>query len=422
LRSSWTTFLLGLAVLGALAPGAAGGSSSTDGTVELRIVPAVSLADEPVHIHVSGLRSGVRASIEVRSTDSQGTKWLSSTTFRADRRGQIDVDGAPALGGSYRGLWGMGPVVSMRPKTPPRGDSYAWAGQRPLTFTAHVRVGRDSLATSVFTRALSRRPIRREVKPLGTAGFHGEYFSPVGVTKRPAVLAFGGAAGGLRTTRLASMLAARGYPTLALAYFRKPGLPTRISGIQLEYFAKALTWLGQQPEVDATRMFSLGISRGSEAALLLGVHFPRLVHGVIGAVPNNRALCPTADCVDAPWTLGGQPIPFTNEFANPHPTDTPSAEIPVERIQGPIFLVCAEADTTWDSCGFSRAIMQRLRANGATHRRILFADPQAGHMLGSLAPDQPVTCACLRRPADARARAAGWNRLMAFLQAVTSRG
>lgn len=413
--------LLAFAVLGVLAPGAAGSPSSTH-TVELRIVPAISLADEPVHITASGLESDMRVSIEVGSTDSRGTKWMSSATFRTDTRGRINVDRMPALGGSYRGLWGMGLVVSMRPRTTPRDDSYSWAGRKPLTFTARVRVGRNVLATSVFERALSARPIRREVRPLGRAGFYGEYFSPIGVTKRPAVVAFGGAAGGLRTTRLASMLAARGYPTLALAYFGKPGLPKRISGIPLEYFAKALTWLGRQPEVDATRMFTLGISRGSEAALLLGAHFPGLVYGVIGAVPNNRALCPTAACERAPWTLGGQPIPFTNEFDNPHPTDNPSAVIPVERIRGPVFLVCAEADRTWDSCGFSRAIMQRLRASGVTHRRMLFADSRAGHMLGSLAPDQPVTCACLRRPADARGRAAAWNSLMAFLRNVTNGG
>jgi dienelactone hydrolase len=423
LKTSRRGFLLGLAVFGVLAPAVAAGSvPSTHAAASLAIVPAVSVADEPLHISSSGLPANVLASIELSSTDSQGTKWYSSATFRTSARGRVDVDRTPALGGSYKGVWGMGLMVSMLPRTRPYAGSYVWAGARRQTFTARVRVNRELVATRVFGRTLSLTPIRHEVEQLGNTGFYGEYYAPVGLAKRPAVLAFGGAAGGLRTSLLASMLAARGYPTLALAYFREPGLPKRISGIPLEYFANALTWLGRRREVDVTRMFALGISRGSEAALLLGVHFPKRVYGVIGAVPNNRALCPTGKCSSAPWTIGGQPIPFTNQFDDPHPTDNPNAVIPVERIRGPIFLACAEADKTWNSCGFARAIMQRLDADGDRYRHVLFADPSAGHMLGTLAPDQPLACACLLRPVDARARAVAWAKLIAFLKDVTAGG
>lgn len=415
-------YLLALALLGVLAPAAAGSGPSTDRAAAIRIAPVVSLADEPLRISISGLSANALASIELSSTDSRGTKWLSSAAFRADARGRIDVDRTPALGGSYRGAWGMGLVASMLPKTRSLAGTYVWAGARPLLFTVRVRVNREVVSSRIFQRKLSSRAIRREVEPLSKTGFFGEYYAPTGLVKRPAVVAFGGAAGGLRTSLLASMLAARGYPTLALAYFEEPGLPQGLHGIPLEYFGKALTWLRSRPEVDADRVFTLGISRGSEAALLLGVHFPELVHGVIAAVPNNRALCPSAKCSRAPWTLSGDAIPFTRQFNNPRPTDEPRAVIPVERIQGPIFLACAEADDTWDSCAFARAIVRRLKANDHPYRHVLFAAARAGHRLGSLAPNAPVAGALSNNPIDERARATAWSKLIAFLEDVATDG
>ena len=35
----------------------------------------------------------------------------------------------------------------------------------------------------------------------------------------------------------------------------------------------------------------LGSSHGSEAALLLGVHYPRLVHSVVALVPSSVVTC-----------------------------------------------------------------------------------------------------------------------------------
>ena len=52
--------------------------------------------------------------------------------------------------------------------------------------------------------------------------------------RRTAVLVFGGSEGGLATSLLAARFAADGYPALALAYFREPGLPQTLTNIPLE--------------------------------------------------------------------------------------------------------------------------------------------------------------------------------------------
>ena len=114
-------------------------------------------------------------------------------------------------------------------------------------------------------------------------GFVGEYYSQRGATSYlPSVVVIGGSEGGLYFSALvARMLAAHGYPSLALAYFQAPGLPATLSNIPLEYFTKALTWIRQQPGVDSSHVLVYGNSRGSEAALLLGANFPQLVNGVV---------------------------------------------------------------------------------------------------------------------------------------------
>ncbi len=124
-----------------------------------------------------------------------------------------------------------------------------------------------------------------------------------------------------------AMLASRGYSTLDLALCDAPGLPQHCTGhVSLEYFAKALRWLGRQQGIDPNRLWVMGASTGSEAALLLGVHYPNLVHGVVALSSDDAAECTI-------WTFGGQSVPCTGL-------------IPVAKVQGPVFQDCGEYDSS----------------------------------------------------------------------------
>src|SRR5206468_319668 len=107
--------------------------------------------------------------------------------------------------------------------------------------------------------------------------------------EKRALVLVGGSEGGLSAyvSAIAVHLAAHGYPVLALAYFGSPGLPATLARIPLEYFARGLHWLGERPEVDAHRIDAFGISRGSEAAQLVAIHWPSVVHGVVLGVPSD---------------------------------------------------------------------------------------------------------------------------------------
>jgi dienelactone hydrolase len=404
------------------------GAPAVGGAVRIEVAPLRSVADQPVSIKVSGLMPGTVASLRLRSTDANGVPWSSAAAFRVSPAGSVDPAQSAALSGSYTGLSPMGLFWSMRPDRRAAESDYFWSA-RPLSFEISVAAQGHGPASVRLSRALSGTPLLVRRESLRTAGFYGEFFSAASAPeRRPALLVLGGSEGGLSGTLVAALLAAHGYPALVLAYFNAPGLPAQLLDIPLEYFARALRWLRAQPQVDPGHVLTLGVSRGSEAALLLGVYYPHLVNGVIGSVPSDVAICSYPSCSGPAWTLRGRPLPYTFQFDNPHPVDDPAAVIPVERIRGPVFLDCGGADAVWVSCPYARAIMTRLAAHHDAYQHVLLAYPAAGHGAGSLVPYEPVADTVTpgvnlsgRKPdANPDADAALWPRLLRFLAGVTT--
>ena len=417
------------AVIFALAVGLTGcsGAPAAGGAIRIDVLPVRSVADQPVSIKVSGLAPGTVAQLRLRSTDANGVPWSSAAAFRASSGGSVDPAQSAALSGSYTGVSPMGLFWSMRPDRKAADSDYFWR-DRPLSFELSVLTAGHRQASVRLSRALAARPLSVRRESLRATRFYGVYFSLASApVRRPAVLVFGGSDGGLSGTLVAALLAAHGYPALALAYFNAPGLPAQLSDIPLEYFATALRWLRAQPQVDPGHVLTLGVSRGSEAALLLGAYYPRLVNGVIASVPSDVAICSYPNCSGAAWTLHGRPLPYTFQFDNPHPVDDPAAVIPVERIRGPVFLDCGGADAVWVSCPYARAIMTRLASQHDRYPHVLQAYPAAGHGVGSLVPYEPVAATVTagvnlsgRTPgANPDADAVLWPRLLEFLARVT---
>lgn len=352
---------------------------------------------------MSGLKPHAATTITVTSTDADDRAFMSRGTHEADGHGVVDA-GATAI-------TAMVPVAA-------HGDPfYAWSAS-PTTFRIVARQGGTRLRAT-FVRELEPAATVNASLTVAHDGFFGFYAAPQRHAKRPALLVFGGSEGGLATGSLAMSLAARGYPTLAIAYFKEPGLPSKLEKIPLEYFVRAIRWLDRQPQVSPRHVFVLGISRGSEAAQLLGVHFPDLVSGVIASVPSDYAngcfVAPPAQCSGAAWTLDGRPIAFTGiVLAPPGIAEIAADRIPDERIQGPILFVCAGLDLTWPSCEYSRDAMTHLTRDRYEHR--LIEAHEAGHFVGGFVPDDPGgAVSYLGAAADERGRERVWPALLAFL-------
>lgn len=392
------------------------GCSSGGRNVRVRVIPSRSLADEPVHVRVAGLEPDQRVVVRLSARDARGRLWRSRASFRADAGGEIDLDRTPPVSGSYRGAWGGGLLASLARPAPPTGDFYRWSASGPQAFRVDVLVGGERLGGVKFYRRLPR--VRQRLLTTVGAGFYGRYFAPPrGHPLRRPVLVFGGSEGGLSFRRiLPALLAWRGHPTLSLAYFRAPGLPPQLKRIPLEYFARALRWLRARPGAGRRRAAVVGVSRGSEAAQLLGVHYPGLVGAVVGAVPSNSAICGLPDCSGPAWTFGGRAVPYTRELDFTQPTDDPRAVISVERIHGPLLLVCGGRDAVWRSCAYARAIEARRRRSGRASGDVVYRYPRAGHFVGALRPYAiPAPRWLYFKPADERAREDLWPHVLSFL-------
>ena len=401
------------------------GCGGTHHALRVRVTPVSSTEDQPVQIRIDGLAPRQGVWLELRSTDANGIAFRSRAAFGADRQGVLDLGRARALSGSsYSGVWPMGLLTSMSAPSAPAFSYYRW-GRAPRRFVLTVSSQSRRIASTSFVRRWTRVRYSTVTETVARDGFDGTLYAPVGASHERALLAFGGSEGG-DDGSWAERFAAHGIPVLYVGYFHAPGLPDRLVNIPLEYFRAALEWLDRRPEVDPARVSVLGVSYGSEAALLLGVHFPKLVHGVVALVPSSVVTCGIVGagreggltgrlCLGSPWTLGGKPLPHTATLNNPRPWDDARAVIPVERIRAPVFLACGGRDQLWSSCPYARAIVARRKAHGEPTE--LHVYPAAGHYVGS--PFIVYEPGSLARdffvPQDERGREDLWPRLLAFL-------
>jgi dienelactone hydrolase len=424
-RSVWITMAAALLF-------GAGGCSSGQHTIhaQVRATPARALFDTPVAIRVSGLPAGERTTISATSTTSDGTTWTDSAVFVADHTGVAATGQAP-VSGSYRGVDPMGVIEDEAPggnaDTPGR-----FAPRHPWVITIAVRTGGHQVAHTTVTRL---RPsdlgvASTDVRP-GSGGVYGEFFAPPHAAgqRRPAVLVFGGSEGGLSNpvVEQAALLAARGYPALAVAYFHEPGLPATLTDIPIEYFAGALRRLAGEPGVDPNRLAVEGDSRGSEAALLTAAHYPTLVHGVIADSPSDIAWggMPGA----AAWTWNGKPVPTAPHmfWGQVDPPGQARADIDVAAINGPVLAICGKQDDLWPSCGYATSMAARIKAAHSRYPTTVLAYAGAGHFVGTLTPYVPATATQGRTAtgaitiagglpsADEYGRAQAWPRVLGFL-------
>lgn len=388
------------------------------------------LMDEVAGIAVTGLPPGHDVTIRLNGLEwAKG--WYGSATFRADGNGNVDLTRDAPIAGRYVGVHAMGifwsamkdssakPLVSTFERTP--------EPQTPLLqpWELVAEVGGQAVATDTVWRLLVARGV--SITPVRERGIVGTLYLPPGSGRHPAVIVLNGSQGGIAPPNgVPGGLASRGYVVLALGYFATEGLPPRLVNIPLEYFGGALQWLAEQPSVDSTRIGVVGQSRGGELALLLGAHYPA-IRAVVAYVPSNVAWPGTlADSTRAPaWTYRGSPVPGIYHHESPGavarhagcplaPTcqapltrheflalldDSAAAaraEIPVERINGPVFLISGEDDGLWPSTLMAERVVQRLRQHGFRYPVEHAAYPAAGHGIGR--PYVPTPDVAVARP------------------------
>ena len=247
---------------------------------------------------------------------------------------------------------------------------------------------------------------------------HGTLCVPV-AAEYPAVVLLIGGSGGSEPSYAGQALAGEGIAAMSVAYFARPGLPAQLRGIRLEYFFSALEILQDELSLPAPRIVVLGMSRGSEAAMLTAIHAPVPVRAVVATVPGNLVAGSLPPGGPA-WLLNSQPLPYVGPGC-----ENDDALIPVELVPGPVLLIAAGADQVWPSADMARALSRRLHEHGDPHGHTVLEYPKASHSLGYLIPHLPagllppeITDAA----ADKAARADAWPSAVTFIRQLGTPG
>ena len=269
-------------------------------------------------------------------------------------------------------------------------------------------------------------------------GVFANFFAAAAKGKRPAILLIGGSEGGLAAGDGGPIkaLTAEGFDVLYLCYFGCPGTPPRLVAVPLETFERGLAFLRAQAGVDGRRIAVVGGSKGAEAALLLATRDPKL-KAVVAAMPSSVVWpgIAASATLEPSWTERGAPVadlPYAfaayakggifGLYSEALPTlaQHPEAAIPVERIAGPVLLICGEADSLWPSCRMADQIAERLKAH-ARPAAVILRYQDAGHaVFGPPVSGPHPWLASLGGSADGNnaARADAWPKLVAFLEAT----
>jgi dienelactone hydrolase len=380
------------------------------------------MVDERLNILLTGLQPGQHVTLRASQTDDLQRTWRAHATFVADSSGQVDVGAQAPVGGTYTDDDAMGLIWSMHLASDEPNQAPFFRGAPtplPIEFVAELdgtEVARTTIERLYMADGVERTEVRDE-------GLVGTLFVPRGHGPHPVVITLSGSGGGLSEAG-AALYASHGYAGFALAYFNYTDLPPDLIAIPLEYFETAIGWLQRQPRLDGERIAVSGTSRGGELVLLLGATFPAVkaviayvpsgvVHGGIGrsgvrgaspawtfrgeAVPYLRPR-PEKLSPEPPPTPEGEPIPLTPRFLRFLEDDEAAAraEIPVERINGPVLLISGKDDAMWPSERMAEIARRRLDEHHFAHAYRHLAYDGAGHMIGT--PYVPTTVLASRHP------------------------
>lgn len=273
-------------------------------------------------------------------------------------------------------------------------------------------------------------------------GICAQLYGAEGAVGKPAIVVFDGSGGGYPTDAPAmAALAAAGYPTLSVAYFRNrrgrpTGVPRVLSEIPLEYGIRCVEWANDHLGGKAHGVVVIGQSRGSELALLVAARRAGLA-GVVAVSPSDAVWQSNTFISKArsAWSEAGRALPFRRfavmpgrwpvdaEIASAYRKDVPEATIPVERIDCPVLLISSRDDRIWPSAKMADAIANRMALHGRHARNLQFEN--ASHILLGFG-DAPVRVGIgpftLKLGGNAEetriARNAGWKALLGFLERI----
>ncbi|MBD7912830.1 acyl-CoA thioester hydrolase/BAAT C-terminal domain-containing protein [Clostridium cibarium] len=389
---------------------------------KISILPEVSRTDEPVNIKLSGLLKNEKVTIRALSNDyycinasifDVGDKsiWESYATFVADENGNIDLENAQPIEGTYENINNMGLFYSMSVKKNIKANvptKLSDIGEnRSYTITFQVENNGVVIASKEHKRIYCDSNIRSV--DIIENNLLARYFTTKDNTPKPAVIILSGSDGRIEKAQaIAELFAMHGYSALALSYFALEGTNVSLSCINLECVENAINWLKKQDTVIKNKIGIYGRSKGGEMALLAASMFKD-----ISCVIANTPSCYIYEGLKtnkfpskhSSWMYKGNEIPYIKfTFSILLKTlikmmlrdkegiawmysklidkgNINEATIPVEKIHGPILMVSSSKDKIWPSKIHCKTIVKLLKKSNFKYEYKHISYEKSGHML-----------------------------------------
>ncbi|KAM9294411.1 acyl-coenzyme A thioesterase 1-like [Gastrophryne carolinensis] len=365
-------------------------SLSSLSRVQLQVLPERCLFDEPLRLCVSGLVPGQRVTLQTELTDERGELFTSLGLYQALIEGELDLRQSLALeGGSFSGIDPEGPLWSLEPQnllrrlvkrnvwTPFQLHFSLWETGQPGALLATANQERSFLGEGV-----SRLQVRE-------GRVQASLFLPPGPGPFPGVIEIQGIGGGLLEYK-ASLLASKGFATMALAYYNYGNLPKQLKDLHLEYFEEAVNYMLQHPKVKGPGIGLLGHSMGGSLALSMASFLKGISATVVvnGPVANIVAALHYKDITLPPIGFDVKKItyPFPgvadirDMLNNPLEEANRQSLVPVGRADCKFLFLGSEDDGNWNNLFHIQTACKLLEEQGKEKPEVVYY-AKAGHYI-----------------------------------------
>lgn len=368
-----------------------------------------ALADEKIRIRIFNLLpdSQLRISLKMELPWCSGEEFSSYAVFIADKAGEIDLDTASPIEGTYESADSMGLIYSLR--------SYKSTGKN---IGDHISIDNPILMNLLFETSTERREVQLKrlfkTDDILVKQIHGDFTGQLFYKKgsgNKTILMLGGSDGHMESLSLmAAPLASRGFNVLTVSYFNSEGLPEKLEEVPLEYFKNIFKWIENSKIIDTKDIYIHGTSKGGELALLLATRYKQ-IKKVVAVEPHTYCFQALNGLMSgknvSSWSYQGKSIPFiqvdndiffedqkkdiekgipfgftsTYRKSIEKADNRSKARIKVENSQADILLICGEEDNIWNSHEACREIVNHLENSDYNHHYELLSFKNMGHPL-----------------------------------------
>lgn len=362
---------------------------------QLTAVPASALVDEPVHIRAAGLPPLEMVMLKASLKDEKGNLFQSKAYYRANEAGELDLQQSPSLGGDYVGVHPMGLFWSLKPEKSFKRLLKQDVMNSPFWVTLDL-CDSVSLDESAMSQPRASQKVQRWFSVPGMQRLQvregrvrGALFLPPGEGPFPGIIDLFGGIGGLIEFR-ASLLAARGFAVLALAYIAYEDLPKYLMEVDLEYFEEAANLLLAHPKIQRPGIGVIGVSKGAEIGLAMACFLKQVVATIcingttaIFQFPlkyKDMVIRPICSFIERIQMNALGLVRFLHLAGDPQDEQNQQSVLPLEKAQGPILFIVGENDECIKSREYAEQALHQLRSHGRNNGRML-AYPGAGHLI-----------------------------------------